>query len=314
MGAVKVSVDNFERAETAKMFDGTLQITGGINELFHFRGPTPIDKQTVIRMNRDTLYSAAIVDISQGATLTLPETDGRYLTIMVVNEDHYINKVLSAPGEHSITMDEYDTPFVDLAVRILVDPSDPDDVATVNALQDAIVLKAASSKPYEHPDYDQDSLDETRELLLALSKGLPDARDHFGRREDVDPIRHMTGTAAGWGGLPENEAFYYIETAPIQVGQFKMSLKDVPVDAFWSVTVYNRDGYLEENEYGSYSVNSVTAQRDDDGSVTVNLAPEKGDLSNYLYVMDGWNYALRLYRPRTEILDGSWVPPKPEPI
>ena len=30
--------------------------------------------------------------------------------------------------------------------------------------------------------------------------------------------------------------------------------------------------------------------------------------------MDGWNYAIRLYRPRPEVLDGSWVPPVPEPV
>jgi hypothetical protein len=43
----------------------------------------PLDKQAVIRMNRDTLYSAAIVDISKGATLTIPDAGNRYLSVMV---------------------------------------------------------------------------------------------------------------------------------------------------------------------------------------------------------------------------------------
>ena len=71
---VIVNVDNFVRAETAAQFDRMIEYAGGSNRFFHLREPTPLDKQTVIRMNRDTLYSAAIVDISEGATLTLPDS------------------------------------------------------------------------------------------------------------------------------------------------------------------------------------------------------------------------------------------------
>ena len=52
-------------------------------------------------MNRDTLYSSAVVDISEGATLTLPDTAGRYLSAMVVNRDHYVNAVLHGPATTS---------------------------------------------------------------------------------------------------------------------------------------------------------------------------------------------------------------------
>ena len=30
----------------------------------------------------------------------------------------------------------------------------------------------------------------------------------FGTRDRVDPVRHLIGTAAGWGGNPEKDAFY----------------------------------------------------------------------------------------------------------
>ena len=55
---VIVNVENFVRAETAAQFDRIVEIAGGINRFFHLRGPTPLDKQTVIRMNRDTIYSS----------------------------------------------------------------------------------------------------------------------------------------------------------------------------------------------------------------------------------------------------------------
>jgi len=90
---VIVNVDNFARAETAAQFDRMLEYSGGVNKWFHVHQPTPLDQQTVIRMNRDTLYSMAIVDISKGATLTLPEVGERYMTAMIVNQDHFIKNV-----------------------------------------------------------------------------------------------------------------------------------------------------------------------------------------------------------------------------
>ncbi len=309
-----VNVDNFVRAETARMFDGTLVQSGGVNQFVHLREPTPVDRQTVIRMNRDTLYSAVIADISQGATLTIPEIGDRYLSAMVVNEDHFVKRVLHEPGVHQLTLDEYDTPFVGVTVRTFVDPDDQADVATVNGIQDRLALDAAASRPYNHPDYDTASLDATRAALLQLSESLPDTARTFGAPAEVDPVRHLIGTAYGWGGLPESEAFYLVKSAPQPVGHYRITFRDVPVDGFWSLTVYNRDGFLEPNEYASWSINNVTAVADEDGSVTVDLAPKPNGFRNHLYIMDGWNYTIRLYRPRPEILDGQWVAPEPEAL
>jgi len=36
--------------------------------------------------------------------------------------------------------------------------------------------------------------------------------------------------------------------------------------------------------------------------------------ANYLRVMPGWSYLVRLYRPRPEVLDGRWTFPKPKPV
>lgn len=311
--AEHVNVDNFRAAETARLFDDSLKLMGGINQWFHYRNPTGVDNQPVIRMNRDTLYSAAIVDISEGATVTLPDAGGRYMTVMAVNSEHYINRVFSEPGTYELTVDEHETPFVNLSVRTFVDSTDADDVAEVNRLQDQLVIRANSSRPFTHPDYDEASLDATRDALLALSTGLLDSDRMFGTRSHVDPTRHLIGTAFGWGGLPEGEAYYYIESQPMPVGQYTFTFDEVPVDGFWSVTIYNRDGYLEPNPYDSYSLNGVTAQAEPDGSVTLNLSPQGDGLTNHLYVMDGWNYALRLYRPRPQIIDRTWTPPTPQP-
>jgi hypothetical protein len=309
-----VNVDNFVRAETARMFEGILAQSEGINRWGHLRGPVPLDRQAVIRMNRDTLYSSAVVDIGEGAVLEIPDVGDRYLSVQVTNEDHFVNRVLREPGRHELTVEEYGTRFVQPSVRIFVDPDDSDDVAAVNALQDGLVIEAASGGPYEHPEYDTASLDHTRSLLLQLMEGVPDSRGAFGPADEVDPVRHLLGTAAGWGGLPEWEAFYTIESEPHLAGHYRIVFRDVPVNAFWSISVYNRDGFFEANPAGRYSFNGVTATADDDGAVTIDLDTDDHGYANHLPVMDGWNYAIRLYRPRPEVLDGSWVPPVPEPV
>lgn len=308
----RVNVDNYVAAETAAMFDSQLAMAGGVNEWLHYRIPTPVDQQPVIRMNRDTLYSASVVDITEGGTVTLPEAGGRYMTLMVINEKHFINRVFDEPGTYELSIEEHGTRYVNTVVRTLVDANDPADIAAVNALQDGIHLDVSSANQYTHPDYDAESFAATKELLLALGAGVPDARGSFGSPTETDPIRHLIGAATGWGGLPEKEAFYYIETEPRPSGEYTFTFRDVPVDAFWSVSIYNRDGYYEENPYGAYNLNSVTAEADPDGSVTLNLSPQGEGVPNHLYISDGWNYAIRLYKPRQAVIDGTWAPPTPQ--
>ena len=311
---MKVNVDNFARAETAAQFDRMVARAGGVNEFAHARVPTPLDKQDVIRMNRDTLYSFAVIDTSGGAAVEVPDAGDRYLSVMVVSLDHHVTRVIHTPGVHQLSDAAGEGDWVVAAARVLADPDDPEDLAEAHLLQDGLGVRAASSRDWSHPDYDEDSLAETRDLLLALARGVSDTHGMFGAPGEVDPVRHLLGTAFGWGGLPESEAFYVTQAETMAVGDYTLTVGEVPVDAFWSITVYNRDGFLDENPYGAYSLNSVTARRGADGTVTVRLAPEPADdAPNYLHVMDGWNYAVRLYRPRPEILSGAWRFPTPVP-
>ncbi|NLG45329.1 MAG: DUF1214 domain-containing protein [Gordonia sp.] len=293
------------------MFSDNQAMAGGAGRFLHNRTPAPIDAQTVIRLNRDTLYSFAVVDLREPARLTLPNSGGRYLSAMIVNEDHFINKVLHEPGEHLLTSDEYGSRYVFVAVRILVDPTEPDDVAAVSELQDALVLAGPSQEPFIMPDYDIPSLDATRTALLELARGLDSFDRSFGTRDEVDPIRHLIASAAGWGGLPSSEAAYVGVDPQLPPGDYELVFRDVPVDAFWSVSVYNAQGFFEPNAQGLYTVNSVTGVRDDDGSITVRFVASADDEvpPNAIVAPDGWNYLIRLYRPRPEIHDGRWTPP-----
>jgi hypothetical protein len=305
-----VNADNFARAETHRMFSDLQRDAGGVNRFLHNREPAPVEKQTVIRMNRDTLYSIAIVDISAGASLSVPDAGDRYLSVMVVNEDHHINTVLHDPGDYELSVRELGSPHVALAARILADPRDPGDIAVAATVQDGLAIDAAAERPFVMPHYDSESFDRTRQALLSLASDLTSFERCFGRAEDVDPVHHLIGSAAGWGGLPDEEATYVGVTPGLPVGEYELTVgDDVPVDGFWSISVYNADGFFEPNESGAYSVNNITAARNDDGSVTVRFGGDGDPKRNSLPITEGWNYLVRLYRPRPEILSGAWTFP-----
>ena len=155
-----------------------------------------------------------------------------------------------------------------------------------------------------------------RDALLVLASTIPDFSHAFGTKAEVDPIRHLIGTAAGWGGNPDKDATYLNITPAKNDGTtvYKLNVKNVPVEAFWSISVYNAEGYFQKNEYDAYSVNSITGKKGSDGSVAIQFGGCDGKIPNCLPITKGWNYTVRLYRPRPEILSGKWKFPEPQPV
>lgn len=168
---------------------------------------------------------------------------------------------------------------------ILVDPTDPADVAKVAALQDAALQDAAelAGEDFVMPDDDVARFETTRNALLALAAGLASYDRAFGTAAAVDVIPHLLGADAGRGGLPRSEAtnVSMLPEAPDAV--CRLHLARVPVDAFWSVSV-------------------------DDGA-DIGFVHGEPVRPNDIPVPEGWSIVLTLYRPRPEILDGSWTPP-----
>ena len=87
----------------------------------------------------------------------------------------------------------------------------------------------------------------------------------------------------------------------------------MPVDGFWSISVYNAEGYYQKNPYNAYSLNNITAKKSADGRSPSSSAAATARSPNCLPIMPGWNYMVRLYRPRAEILNGTWKFPEPQP-
>ena len=174
----------------------------------------------------------------------------------------------------------------------------------VHALQDAIKVEQKSAGKFEVPNWDPASQKKVRDALLVLGATLPDFKATFGTRNEVDPVRHLIGAAAAWGGNPDKDAIYLNVTPAENDGKtvYRLTVKDVPVDGFWSISVYNAEGYFEKNTENAYSLNNITAKKGDDGSITIQFGGCDGNIPNCLPIMPGWNYTVRLYRPRQEIL------------
>ncbi|BDD98764.1 uncharacterized protein RMCFA_3241 [Mycolicibacterium fortuitum subsp. acetamidolyticum] len=311
-----VSPDNFARAESDLYFANIVN-DDGFGQFFHNREMSAIEHQIVIRQNRDTLYSAAVFDLDAGpVTITLPDGGGRFMSLQIISEDHYTTNVVYGPTELTFSRDSVDTRYAAAAVRILADPADPADLAAVHALQDAIGVAQAESGFFEIPAWDPASQKTVRDALITLSTTLADTKSMFGPEYDVDPVRHLIGSAFAWGGNPERDALYLTVVPPGNDGTtvHRLTVKDVPVDGFWSVTVYNKDGYFTPNPQNAYSVNNVTAVKDADGATTVQFGGGPDGAANVLPITEGWNYLVRLYRPRPEILDGSWTFPAAQPV
>ena len=178
-----VNVSNFVRAETDHMFRVNMKTQGmKIGTLIHLRAPATTDNQPVIRMNQDTLYSATVLDLSRPVKVMLPEVGGRYMSMQVLNQDHYMF-VEAKPGTYELTEEEVGTPFAYITIRTFIDVLDPDDLAKAHAAQDAIELTGGGDGPFEAPDWNTDKLAVARKALSDLAALGFDATYAFGLKE-----------------------------------------------------------------------------------------------------------------------------------
>ncbi|MCG2841598.1 DUF1254 domain-containing protein [Sandaracinobacter sp. RS1-74] len=161
-----------------------------------------------------------------------------------------------------------------------------------------------------------------------VDTGKLSSADGFGTREFLrnNYMNRMASAVLGIYGNSKEEAIYpayFVDSAGEALdGRARYALKLEadklpPVNAFWSLTVYQLpESLLYANELDRYLINSPMLpglKRDADGGITLllqNEAPEADSQSNWLPVPAGpfWT-TLRLYWPKAEALDGRWTQP-----
>ncbi|MDH3969663.1 MAG: DUF1214 domain-containing protein [Rhodospirillales bacterium] len=311
---VQVTADNYVRAESDSQMKGYIETLDCFGKFNHNRKHYDVNKQVTVRTNMDTLYSFGVFDLRSPLTITLPDPEGRYQSIMIANQDHSIWG-LYGPKTGTLTEENVGTRYVFLLIRTFVDPNDEKDMKAAHRLQDAVSIEQADIGKFEVPNWKKEEVEQMRATINVVAATVTDAGKMFGKKEDLDPVYWLLGAALGWGGLPAEVASYVNVFPEENDGKtaYTLTAKDVPVDAFWSVTLYDEEGWMPVNEYNAYSFNDVTAKKDKDGSITIHFGGDpKAD--NFLPIVPGWNYIVRLYQPKKEVLNGTWTFPDPEPV
>jgi hypothetical protein len=295
-------------------FKGYAAKAGGVGKLKNFREVYSVKDQKTIRGNRDTLYSFGVYDLTNPVTIVKPASPDRFQSLLVIDQDMYNPVLKNGAGEVTLTINDIGTRYVMVLFRTFCDPNSPEDMKKAHALQDAIQIKQASPGKLELPDWDMELLVATRQTLNVMAAKLDGVPRGFGRRGEVDPTQHLIAAAYGWGGNPQRGAMYFNIVPKNNDGKAAYTLtmpKDVPVQAFWSVSVYNKDGFFTPNSLNAYSYNSITAKRNEDGTVTIHFGGDAA-ATNYLPITNGWNYTIRFYLPGWQIIEGNWTPPTPQ--
>ena len=129
-----------------------------------------------------------------------------------------------------------------------------------------------------------------------------------GKKGELSEEMRNFGVAIGWGGLPKEGAVYPFPDAVDSTDPHTLTLRDVPNHprAFWSVTVYDEDGFARG---GHYNVNSAFAKQGADGAFVIHFGGDQSQ-PNFLEIYPGWNVALRIYSPVGAYFDGSWTSPQ----
>lgn len=158
-----------------------------------------------------TRYIAfAIVDLDAGpVTITLPQAGKRFMGMQVVNVDQCTRATYYGAGTHTLTREMIGTRYAIAVVRFLVNFSNEEDIEQVHALQDAVTFSQERPGTFEIPNWDGASLKNVQSAPLQLGTTISDTRRMFGASEnEVDPVKHLIGSAMLWGGFPEKDALY----------------------------------------------------------------------------------------------------------
>ena len=312
--ATTVKKENYSLAETDIVMSeyvkkiGQINCSTGIGEFLHIRGAMDISDRTIIRPNFDTLYSAAVLDLSAPAVIVMPETN-RLQILAGVNDVHWNVLLADKPGRYELTEESVGSRYVYLIVRTQVNMRDQADLKKVAALQDQIKIEQDDKGEYVQTNlWDPGQIrvlrDEYNERFVA--EGIK-SEMAFGGKGEISPEMRNFGVAYGWGGLPKKGAVYPTLQVPSSGKAFTLTLKDVPMadNAFWSVTIYDQDGFSRGQ---NYNINSSFAKINSNGEYVLNFGATSGE-ENYPETFDGWNATLRIYSPTAEYFNGAWTVP-----
>ena len=310
---IQVTPDTYIRAEVDGRFAVFQKRAGdNVNAFYLIRRPTPTGEQPVVRMNRDTLYGAAVIDTEGGAWVSVPQMpDDRYFSLFIIDNDHYVVDVITESGKHKIP--EGTTKYVAAIPRVQLKNYSEEEITLVNGLLDQFDVEASSADAFTPANWDWDSMFKMRaeyeKEFVNYEQYLADWMDVKGKANDK--TRHLA-VAGAWGLFPETESVYINYVGPSDPNKCYTANYEVPPnEAFWSITVYGSDAFMKSD---NATINDRTASFNKDGSFSVYFGSEEncGKQDNRIDITEGWNFLMRVYRPAAKVLAREYTLPEVE--
>ena len=287
----------------------------GVNEFLHKRQLTPTDAQPVVRMNRDTYYSMAVVDVSKGATVTMPEIpEGKYISVQPITEDHHIQPMYNGGGTFNLST--HTGKHLYLVIRL--DATFTEQEAAM--YQDQMKINANSAELFISESVNQTSFKKVEDELKAKMPMINE-RDgsaaltgmFTGFNDESTTLftqeKYEVGAAIGWGGAQMIDNIYEVSGNYPADTCYQSTFEDPKNKAFWSITVYDKSGFMF-NDVANVSSNTATVNKD--GTYTVSFgcgadAPNNIETANDSGV---FNLGIRHYQPSDKVrVDGYRILP-----
>ena len=341
--------DYIQKFPYQETFDYAMQLTGEDTEKLNkwvqaSRNLLKAGEDKIVRSNNDTLYKTAFVYLGDGPVVLRSDSPSKErFSSFQLQDDRNANyrNIINPAGSYTlyhgkkpetITGEAVEVPSLLSAVitRIEVkDPRDAADMAAAQAVFDGITIEGPTIT--ELPavdllsDFDEqvaqeahNRMDQTK-LSVPYSKTIVAPGQELGK--DVPYLYHAYGTKEGWGGPATSHSAYELmftdasgETLEGSKGEYALVTEAPPVNAFWSITVYDSiTGRLHPNDENRYHINNTTAIESEDGTFTFRFKVKcEEDDVNCLEVPSGpFDVAARYYLPEQEIMNGEWKMSKP---
>ena len=163
-----------------------------------------------------------------------------------------------------------------------------------------------------YPKWDPASQKKVRDALIVLGTTLTDTSRALWLEGRGRSDARLISAAMTWGGNPRKDAIYLNYTPSKNDGNtvYKLTSKMFRWMASGRSACTTPTGHLQKNASDAYALNNLTSKKSADGSVVIQFGGCNGAIPNCLPTMPGWNYTVRLYRPRKEVLDGTWKFPE----
>ena len=255
-------------------------------------------EDVVVRMNNDTFYKQAFADLSEGPvilTSTVADPD-RFSSFQLMDdrnvnfrniirpEGTYVLYHGEAPADAEGELIEAPSELVAVIVRVEVkSPQDAEDVEKAKAVHRGIGITGPDIpkiKPLDLlSEFDAETVKAAEAQMEEVSNTTPFREMVAGPGDVPDKVSYLQLAASAkhaWGGpVPSHSAYEGFfsdangDTLVGAEGPYTLTTEEPPVDAFWSVTVYDTStGRFFGNPDSRYHINNTMSVKNDDGTVT----------------------------------------------